>query len=227
MSDRICSIEDCPKPYLASGLCGTHYARKRRLGDPLAKVQTDHPERCTAEGCDAPYRARGLCEIHYGEQLRRERGIPKQVIRVGCTVEDCDNPHYGRGMCDKHYMAEWWAARPGVRSEYQAKYRARHPDRILASSVRRRTIVGVVEEFTKEEIFDRDGWACQLEICLHPDGRSIDRSLRDKHPWMASLDHTIPISKNGCHTPDNVQAAHLRCNQSKGNRMTDRQAEGW
>ena len=34
----------------------------------------------------------------------------------------------------------------------------------------------------------------------------------------ASLDHIVPISRGGGHTADNVQLAHLKCNQSKGNR---------
>lgn len=37
--------------------------------------------------------------------------------------------------------------------------------------------------------------------------------------WMrVSLDHTIPFSRGGHHTFDNVQCSHLLCNIRKGNR---------
>jgi 5-methylcytosine-specific restriction endonuclease McrA len=42
--------------------------------------------------------------------------------------------------------------------------------------------------------------------------------LRRPSPWSVSLDHIVPVSKGGTHTRDNVQAAHLRCNQAKGDR---------
>ena len=31
-----------------------------------------------------------------------------------------------------------------------------------------------------------------------------------------SIDHIIPIRKAGTNEPDNLQLAHVRCNQSKG-----------
>lgn len=37
MSDaRLCAVAGCDRPYRAKGLCGMHYARKRRHGDPRA-----------------------------------------------------------------------------------------------------------------------------------------------------------------------------------------------
>lgn len=58
----------------------------------------------------------------------------------------------------------------------------------------------------------RDGWICQL---CH---RRISKRLRHPHPLSASLDHVIPLSRGGRHCASNVQAAHLGCNVSKGNR---------
>lgn len=34
----------------------------------------------------------------------------------------------------------------------------------------------------------------------------------------ASLDHVVPLSLGGAHTPENTQASHLICNGRKGNR---------
>lgn len=37
----------------------------------------------------------------------------------------------------------------------------------------------------------------------------------------ATIDHDIPISRGGGHTWDNVQLAHMLCNQQKGNKTTE------
>lgn len=60
------------------------------------------------------------------------------------------------------------------------------------------------------EIYERDGWSCQ--IC----GEPIPREARHPEPLSASLDHILPIAAGGGHRTDNVQASHLRCNLRKG-----------
>lgn len=64
-----CLIEDCEREEKYTGLCGMHYKRKWRHGDPLV---TETPGRdferieCIAEDCDrvSEYSC-GLCEKHY------------------------------------------------------------------------------------------------------------------------------------------------------------------
>lgn len=65
------------------------------------------------------------------------------------------------------------------------------------------------EIFPNVEIFDRDGWICQ--ICE----QSVDPGLRHPHPLSASLDHVVPVSKGGEHSRSNTQLAHLCCNLFK------------
>jgi 5-methylcytosine-specific restriction endonuclease McrA len=71
---------------------------------------------------------------------------------------------------------------------------------------------GEVEMFTELEIFERDDWICG--ICHEP----IDSTLPSLDPMSASIDHILAIVNGGNHTRVNVQAAHLRCNISKGSR---------
>ncbi len=65
------------------------------------------------------------------------------------------------------------------------------------------------ERFNDREIFERDGWCCQLchrkinPKFSFPDGRS------------ASVDHIVPLSRGGFHIRSNVHAAHLSCNMKK------------
>jgi hypothetical protein len=65
------------------------------------------------------------------------------------------------------------------------------------------------DRFADWEIFERDGWLCQ--ICLQP----IDRTAKTLRPMAATLDHIIPLSRGGTHTRGNVQTAHRRCNSLK------------
>lgn len=98
-------------------------------------------------------------------------------------------------------VAEWREAHP----ERQAEMAREHAHR------RRARLRGVeVEQFKDTEIFERDDYICQ--ICFEP----IDPFLCWPDTMSVSLDHIIPLAKQGSHTRDNVQSAHLRCNQCKG-----------
>ena len=116
---------------------------------------------------------------------------------------------------DKAAKARWEAAHPENVKAKLARYRATHREELNARNHQRRAVqYGVTaEEFLNIEIFDRDGWVCQL--CETP----IDRDLKWPDPMSVSLDHIMPITLGGHHTRANSQAAHFRCNQSKGNRV--------
>lgn len=55
----------------------------------------------------------------------------------------------------------------------------------------------------RERILIRDGYVCQY--CGND---------------ATTVDHVIPISKNGTDEPDNLLSACAKCNYSKGNRMS-------
>jgi len=101
----------------------------------------------------------------------------------------------------RNYGKKWRAENPEKTREHHRK--GNHLRRV-------RMYDGQYERFDYLEIFERDGWVCQL--CLLP----IDQELKWPDLMSVSLDHIVPVSKGGNHVRDNVQAAHLGCNMSKG-----------
>lgn len=95
-----------------------------------------------------------------------------------------------------------------------------NPDRVkrtqAAAKARRRARIsgGEVVPYLRDDIFERDGWVCQL--C----GEPIDRQYVSPSMLAASIDHILPIARGGGDTPDNVQASHRICNTRKGARLT-------
>lgn len=98
--------------------------------------------------------------------------------------------------------------------ERNRKYREAHPHRIRRalskSNAKRRaqvtSTVGVVT-LTKEQLAVLQGGVCAL--CSKP------FTLFD--PF--TLDHIIPLSKDGIHDDSNFQAVHKSCNSKKGNKL--------
>jgi 5-methylcytosine-specific restriction endonuclease McrA len=62
----------------------------------------------------------------------------------------------------------------------------------------------------RREVAERDGWICQL--CYEP----IDRAA--KGPRSLEVDHRTARSRGGSDDLENLQAAHMSCNRSKGGR---------
>lgn len=64
------------------------------------------------------------------------------------------------------------------------------------------------------EVFDRDGWRCQL--C----GINTPRDLRGTtDPRAPELDHVVPLSLGGAHSYENTQCSCRSCNGLKGAKL--------
>lgn len=63
---KMCSIEGCEKSVKALDMCGMHYQRLKKHGDPLyERPLRVGVERCSIDGCNRLLRARGMCPTHY------------------------------------------------------------------------------------------------------------------------------------------------------------------
>ena len=73
-------------------------------------------------------------------------------------------------------------------------------------------VIGAVEVFTAEEVYERDEYLCQG--C----GKRCNPFVSCYHNDYPTLDHIVPLSKGGTHSRANAQTLCGRCNRSKGNR---------
>ena len=97
---------------------------------------------------------------------------------------------------------------------YQERYREVHG--VLPSTAYRRANgygpVYWVPAAVRVGVYERDGYVCQ--IC----DESTDPTAGPNDDLFPSLDHIVPQSKGGAHTPDNLRTAHRVCNARRGNR---------
>lgn len=200
---RRCTIDGCEALVNGHGLCGKHYYRNRVHGtvEPRLRGQVVDGKRiCPQCKQDLPLDA--FC---------RNKSKP------GGLTSYCR-------ACEREKTRRWRAANPDyvqprppleqIAAEAR-EYRRRNPERVAeisrsAFARRRAKKRGVkAEKFSNREIFERDGWVCQ--ICHEP----IDRDARAPHPLSPSIDHRIPLARHGEHTRENCRASHLRCNLRK------------
>lgn len=92
---------------------------------------------------------------------------------------------------------------PEFRAECASKSRQRRADKLGAPG--KITSPAALVEY----LVARDHGRCG--ICRKP-------VRARKGPMRPSIDHIIPLTRDGEHTLENVQLAHFRCNLSKGNR---------
>lgn len=128
------------------------------------------------------------------------------------TCENCSTEFYqgctsNRGLfCSRQCFEMARRTRGGIDPELQR-------ERWQRKNRRRRAAYS--EPYTTAQIADRDSRVCGL--C----GLGVDMALSGLDPLGPNIDHIVPISWGGPDVPDNVQLAHRRCNQVKGDRFAE------
>ena len=74
-----CSVEDCKRDVRYKGMCGMHYKRYWRHGNPLVTFTIEDPQRyktCIVEDCNnliGEHGAKGFCAAHYNRLYKYRR----------------------------------------------------------------------------------------------------------------------------------------------------------
>ncbi len=123
MSERTCSIDQCPREVLARGWCRKHYRNWAATGDPhknLTQVRQEKPRpTCSIDNCVRPAHARDMCKHHYerfrisGDPLLTRTQIRMAASPTECAVDGCDRPIKSRGWCQAHYFRWYRYGDPG------------------------------------------------------------------------------------------------------------------
>lgn len=201
---RVCEFDD--RALYAKGLCWPHYKKFRKSGYVVGPPGPRGQKRATCVRCGNP-RNRKKVRTERERQFCRECIQIRECGRCGSKFNADNTPRKFCADCSCDTFADyysWWA------SQNREYFRTR-------SAKRRAIIRGAdAEDFTHEEIFERDNWACLIPTCLYP-GQPVDPALDYPHPRSPSLDHIIPINPKigGQHTRENVRCSHLQCNAAR------------
>lgn len=201
---QVCGFDGCDRAAKQLGYCGTHASRVQRHGTTDdVRAFANAPEGMKWCPCCQAYKTVDEFFIHRSKPDGRSIECkPCGRARVKSWRER--NPEKVAAMSRRR-------SETGAGAASTRRYRKTRPhigrDNAAGRRVRLRGVER--ESFTKQQIFDRDKWTCQL--C----GKRISRRHVWPHPFSPTIDHIIPLADKGPHTRANVQAAHARCNISK------------
>lgn len=186
--------------------------------------------RCAVEGCERPRRKRQWCASHYA-QWKRTGEAPKPFAYkwakrqpcIVCGVVDPGAIH--RRFCSDACRVLYRFHKGNVPTTAECVSCGVAIDLTVrgAKGQRKKSCVKFCKRCRQDynkykmsaaELAQRDGTACGL--C----GETVDMALRRQDSNMcASVDHVLPRSLGGSHEPENLQLAHLLCNQRKSDRV--------
>lgn len=198
-----------------------HITHLEQEKNRVKKYYQTHLERAK-EYCQAHLEQRKIASRKYYQvHLEQERERCKEKSKEYRQTHPEQVREYSREYLRKYfqvhpeqareYHRKWYHAHIEQRREYARKWCQAHPEGSYARNARRRGLLEKAEKVSPQEIFQRDGWICQ--IC----GKKVNPKLKSPDPISASLDHIIPLSKGGTHERKNLQLAHLICNIKKNN----------
>lgn len=211
-----CKVERCAglsgTPGAGHGYCGKHYQRWKKHGDPnYVKPRNVGVAPCAIDDCGGVVKARGWCSLH----LDRWRRLGDPLARLAGEVRG------GKRICPRckldKPLREWGKAYClPCGNAISAAHRATNPEPGWrhAAIRRARLLSATTEDFDRIEVFERDGWVCQ--ICRAP----VDRARPWRGPRSPTLDHIVPLARGGSHSRTNAQTACFTCNVRKGACLT-------
>lgn len=220
-------------------VCAGPIERGGRRGGPLPTYCTPRcKQRARSEREERDGRAEGRRQrkLEAAECERAQRtprpcphcGDPMSNLRrTQCGKLDCVKQAKAKRMRD--YMKTLRNADGEVGDRYQqyqregnkrrretlGHWRQLYPESAARIDALRRMRIqaATVESFAPREVYERDGWVCQL--CRLP----IDPCIAWPGSMSPSVDHVVPLAKGGQHSMANAQAAHLGCNSRKRDRL--------
>jgi 5-methylcytosine-specific restriction endonuclease McrA len=215
MTDRTCSLDGCGRIHRARGLCASHYNAQHspntkawwpcsacgklvwKFSSANAKRRVVCSDRCKYMITWGKYRSASQELVGPVPRPRRERPTARPHRRMFARLVS--------GQCRQ--CDAWFLDYPEGKARRVSPYCSRRCRRRAQRHSRSRFLI---RDKARQALYKRDQWVCQL--CF----TAVDPDLDIMDNWAASLDHIIPQSKGGTHTPDNLRLAHRWCNSAQG-----------
>lgn len=241
--NHTCSVSGCGRVVVTRGFCEGHYSRVKRhrrpylecrgCGGPIYELgwlkycSDDCRPKCSVESCGRVVEAKGYCTSHY--LMFRKKGTPFGAYKCvpkknGYECVICGDKFTANGVSRK-------CCSPSCRAMYERYGSAPSLDftcTVCGIFVKRKWVKGAHQKPDRSVCSDckshpnNRGWYRRFydsdegrsEVCKLC-GEPVDMSIEWPDPRSRSIDHIIPVSLGGGHELDNLQLAHLYCNQSK------------
>ncbi|MBY4212896.1 HNH endonuclease [Rhodococcus fascians] len=161
--------------------------------------------------------------------IKQDTAKRLNLVREGRTCAFCSGPiafdalitaRHCSGTCSSK---AWAKNNPERMQELFDRYKIEHKDRMRGYwEARRCRKFGIrAGKIVAAEVYARDNYTCW--ICEE----HVDMDLKFPDKMSKSLDHVIPLSKNGWHAMDNVALAHFGCNNAKRSSIPDKRPKWW
>jgi hypothetical protein len=231
MTNRTCSVPDCERKYAAKGYCHLHWNRNRIHGDPLVTMKGKHHK--------VQHDASGL-------RICKACGAGKALSEYHADKNGTDGYRAQCKPCRNSYMSGYYDSNREARMEYEQDRRTNNGDHMRALDMAR-----YERDKEKRIALACDGVRTRRARLLNTevDAKVTVSNLREIHgdtccycevemdfirgirgdgiaPNRATLEHVLPLSRDGTHTFDNARLACHRCNVSK-NSKTVAEWEAW
>lgn len=168
MDELSCLVDGCVNPQKATGLCGLHYARKRKHGttDDRPKSYVRQPREKQCVDCGDEYQTTGhnskRCKdclpAYQNAQNKKYRDKNRDRLNAFYRAQRAADPEKYRARAKEKRLAD-----PERQAEYQKRYQEKH--RVKIALKRRCYVFGI----TMDELlshFESQGGCCA--ICVKP-----------------------------------------------------------
>jgi 5-methylcytosine-specific restriction endonuclease McrA len=155
------------------------------------------------------------------KEIERERLNNQHGTSIGDYERCRKNNPTACGLClavAAKYQRDKFKSDPKYKLK-EKQWRKNNPHKVANNSRDRARRRGALSEYyTRQQIFDRDGYDCYL--CSTPVDLNAPH-VQGQPGWETypHVEHVIPLSKGGDDTLSNVKIAHAKCNIDKGVRL--------
>jgi 5-methylcytosine-specific restriction endonuclease McrA len=147
-------------------------------------------------------------KLEQAREVRRLMRAMRPCKQCGKPVGNKHGRIIGQHCSEACHLIQKRQAR---KSMTEKSIEARRADRKRRKAIQRGASNGIA--VSPKAIFNRDGWKCQ--ICTRPTPEKLRGTYKPNAP---ELDHIVPLSKGGPHTPSNIQTACRACNAEKSDK---------